>query len=237
MIEYQFNTEIVPKTQQEFVRSLLNSKDFSQSDRLLGFAKGRGITWFLHTNEELGMDCVRRHYYRGGLFGKLVKDRYLFTGLTRTRAAQEFQLLQKMQQWGLPVPRPIAFRIQRKFGTYQADILLEKMAKTQDLSHYLQQQPLDNFAYQQIGQLIRKLHQHQVHHSDLNIHNILRDENGKFWLIDFDKCRIQSGEKWKADNLARLLRSFQKEQQRLGIRFEPQNWEALLVGYESEIVS
>lgn len=77
MRTYQFNDELLDKSQRPLACQLLESENFDQSDRLLGSATGRGITYFLHT-PEFGVDCVRRHYYRGGLFGKWVKDRYLF---------------------------------------------------------------------------------------------------------------------------------------------------------------
>lgn len=233
MPNYQFNVQLVPLHQQAFVKQLLDCNDFAQSDRLLGSSTGRGITWLLNTHAELGVNSVRRHYYRGGFFGKLVKDRYLFTGVEHSRANKEFALLTQLHQWGLPVPRPIACKLTRQFGLYQADILLEKIEQTQDLSQFLQTQRLCATQYQQLGKLIRQLHNHQVHHSDLNIHNILIDNKGKFWLIDFDKCQCQQGEQWKSHNLARLLRSFHKEQGRLGILFEEQDWQALLAGYHS----
>lgn len=230
---YQFNSDIVPADQQLFVQQLLDCKNFSVSDRLQGCSKGRGTTWFLHTADKLGVDSVYRHYYRGGLFGKVIKDRYWFCNYDSTRAAKEFSLLRQLHQWGLPVPQPIAFKITRTFGCYQADILLQKIANTQDLSQRLQQSFLITEQYQQIGRLLRQLHNYQVHHSDLNIHNILLDEQGKFWLIDFDKCGIEQGESWKSANLDRLLRSFHKEQKRLNIHFTPQNWQALLTGYHA----
>ncbi|MDE4025769.1 3-deoxy-D-manno-octulosonic acid kinase, partial [Glaesserella parasuis] len=73
---YHFNTQLVADEKQSFVQQLLDCKDFSQSNRLLGSSKGRGTTWFLNTEKELGVNSVLRHYYRGGLFGKFVKDRY-----------------------------------------------------------------------------------------------------------------------------------------------------------------
>lgn len=229
---YQFNSELVSESNQSFIQSILDCKNFEKSDRLLGFSKGRGTTWFLHTQDKLGVDCVLRHYYRGGLFGKIVKDHYFFQSISQTRAAQEFELLNNMHQWGLPVPRPIAFKISRSLFCYQADILIEKIANTQDLSQLLQQQALTNDEYKQIGKLIRHLHDHQVHHSDLNIHNILRQTTtGQFWLIDFDKCKVQQGSEWKKENLARLLRSFNKEVNRLNIHFIQENWQALEKGY------
>ncbi|MBJ6889142.1 lipopolysaccharide kinase InaA family protein, partial [Vibrio cholerae] len=33
----------------------------------------------------------------------------------------------------------------------------------------------------------------------------------KVWIIDFDKCYVQSGHSWKQGNLKRLKRSFEKE--------------------------
>lgn len=243
MIYYHFNQTAFPilqtqegqtSVEQDFVKSLLNTRNFEKSDRLLGFSKGRGITWFLNTRPELGVNSVLRHYLRGGLFGKLIKQHYFFNGLARTRAMQEFTLLNQMVGWNLPVPRPIAVKIERRFCFYQADILLELIEKTQDLSKFLQKQPLATTQYQQIGTLIRRLHDHQIHHSDLNIHNILLDAEGKFWLIDFDKCGIAKGENWKADNLARLHRSFLKEQKRLNIHFQEADWQALLAGYHEQ---
>lgn len=233
MLYYHYNANIVPQNQQPFVEQLFTCKNFEKSDRLLGFSKGRGITWFLNTSPELGVNTVLRHYRRGGLFGKIVKDRYVFNGIEKTRAYQEFSLLEKMRAWGLPVPRPIAIQIKKGIFCYRADIMLEKVENTRDLSQILQKENLTNEQYQQIGKLIRQLHDHQVHHTDLNIHNILLDASGRFWLIDFDKCYIDSENNgWKQNNLARLLRSFHKEQGRLNIKFSEQDWENLLKGYQ-----
>lgn len=232
-IQYLFNADLIPEEQAEFVQSLLNCKTFENSDRLLGFSKGRGTTWFLNTTSELGINVVLRHYYRGGLFGKFIKDSYIFTRFENTRAYKEFFLLQQMLAWGLPVPRPVAIKVEKTLCCYRADIMLEKLENTQDLSKILQSQALSNEQYEQIGKLIRRLHNHQVHHSDLNIHNILLGNEGRFWLIDFDKCGIEQGESWKQSNLDRLLRSFKKEQTRLNILFNEENWQAVLKGYSA----
>ncbi|WP_150538917.1 3-deoxy-D-manno-octulosonic acid kinase [Actinobacillus vicugnae] len=235
MIFYHFNADLVPNSQLETVKSLLNCKNFVNSDRLLGSSKGRGITWFLNTQTELDVNVVLRHYYRGGLFGKLVKDQYFFNGLENTRAFQEFSLLAKLCEWNLPVPRPIALKVKKTCCWYQADIMLEKIEGAQDLSKFLQTNSLTDEQYQQIGKLIRQLHDHQVHHSDLNIHNILFvPTSGQFFLIDFDKCGTSTGDNWKSENLARLLRSFIKEQGRLNIQFNEQNWQWLLNGYHQQ---
>ncbi|MDG6881939.1 3-deoxy-D-manno-octulosonic acid kinase [Phocoenobacter uteri] len=231
---YQFNHDLLSESHLPQIKDLLTQSSFENHKLLLGFSKGRGITWFLKTDALFGMNSVKRHYYRGGLFGKLVKDHYFFTAYEKTRAVQEFNLLQKMYQWQLPVPRPIAVKIDKKCCIYTADILIEKLENTQDLSQFLQKNTLNSQQYFQLGQLIKKLHQHQVHHSDLNIHNILFDEeNNKFWLIDFDKCFIQTGNDWKSSNVERLLRSFNKEIERLNIQFQEADWQSFLEGYQS----
>lgn len=234
MFYYCFNATLVHKNYQNLLEQLFTCKNFEKSDRLLGFSKGRGTTWFLHTQSELGVNSVLRHYRRGGLFGKIIKDHYFFSGIEHTRAFQEFSLLEKMHAWGLPVPRPISIQIEKKFLCYRADIMIEKIENTHDLSQILQKQMLSEAQYQQIGKLIRHLHDHQVHHTDLNIHNILQDTSGQFWLIDFDKCYIQQRDSWKQSNLNRLLRSFNKEKSRLNIRFSEQNWQALMNGYQNK---
>ncbi|AWX14312.1 3-deoxy-D-manno-octulosonic acid kinase [Mergibacter septicus] len=203
-------------------------------NRVVATAKGRGVTWFLESQDLFGINAVLRHYYRGGMVGKFVKDRYYFQHLELTRSFAEFRLLQYLYQQGLPVPYPIAARVIKQGCFYQADILLQRIENAQDLTKVLQQAPLRKDVWYQIGQLIHQLHHHQVCHTDLNAHNILlqqQDKTIKLWLIDFDKCRIRQGEKWKAENLARLHRSFHKEAKRMQIHFGNADWQQLLKGY------
>ena len=75
------------------------------------------------------------------------------------------------------------------------------------------------------------MHQAQVNHTDLNIHNILLDKQGKVWLIDFDKCYVQAGESWKNSNLQRLLRSFNKELNKRQIKWREADWQCLANAY------
>lgn len=206
-----------------------------QQNRVLGSAKGRGTTWFVQTQDLFGVNCALRHYYRGGLWGKINKDRYYFTSLQETRSFAEFHLLNRLHQAGLPVPKPIGAHVhQHALGCYSADILTERIENAQDLTALLQHSELSAAAWQQIGSLIRRLHDMQICHTDLNAHNILVQhtaETEHYWLLDFDKCGEKSGNFWKAENLQRLHRSFVKEVGRLGIRFTEQHWQYLLAGY------
>ncbi len=85
------------------------------------------------------MQAALRHYRRGGLFGKLVKDNYWFSGWEQTRCAQEFQLLLTLINAGVHVPRPIAARAVKSGLTYQADLLSERIPNARDLVSILQE--------------------------------------------------------------------------------------------------
>ncbi|WP_086981681.1 3-deoxy-D-manno-octulosonic acid kinase [Vibrio aphrogenes] len=203
-------------------------------NKVLGSAQGRGTTWFVQTDN---LPAALRHYHRGGLFGKLVKDHYWFSQWHQTRSCEEFQLLQHLVKAGVNVPQPIAARAVKRTVCYQADILTQKIEGAEDLVGILQKHSLQREIYVLIGEQIRQLHQANVNHTDLNIHNILLDKHNKVWIIDFDKCHIEPelGETnlavWQKSNLDRLLRSFQKELTKRHIHWAEQDWAALEMGY------
>lgn len=196
---------------------------------IIGSAEGRGTTWFIQLD---GLQAALRHYRRGGFFGKLVSDHYIFTGYQKTRSVAEFHLLNDLKVKGVNVPTPIAAKVNKNGFSYQADLLSEKIPDAKDLVAILQSRQLTKQEYFTIGKEINKLHKAQVNHTDLNIHNILLDKNGDVWIIDFDKCYQESGEDWKSNNLQRLLRSFRKELQKRSIRWNESDWVRLLDGYK-----
>ncbi len=179
-----------------------------------------------------------RHYRRGGLIGKVLNDQYLFTGLANTRAWQELQLLQKLTKLALPVPKPVAARVCRQGMHYTADIVTVKIADAIDCHEHLSAQPLHHEIWLKIGNTIALLHQNQVYHHDLNIHNIMLDTQGKVWIIDFDKCAVKTGHRWKQNNLDRLLRSLLKERNKnQHYHYDKDCWQALMEGYQQASVS
>ena len=203
---------------------LFDADYWQEQGKILGSASGRGTTWFVQ------LDCMQaalRHYRRGGLFGKLVKDQYWFSGWEQTRSAQELNLLQILIDAGVNVPRPIAARAVKTGLTYQADLLSERIPNARDLVSILQEKPLSEVMYQKIGQEIAKMHKVNVNHTDLNSHNILIDGQDKVWIIDFDKCCQQSDGDWKQSNLDRLKRSFLKEKKKHQIHWHESDFELL----------
>lgn len=205
-------------------KQVFDAEFWQNADKVIGSAQGRGTTWFVQTET---IEAALRHYRRGGLFGKLVEDSYLFSSWEKTRSYQEFQLLNTLIKDGVNVPRPIAARAVKNGLAYKADLLSEKIPNARDLVSILMEKPLPAEMYQKIGLEIRKMHDAQVNHTDLNIHNILIDEHDKVWIIDFDKCFQQSGNGWKQSNLDRLKRSFEKEVGKCGIHWKLDDFQHL----------
>ncbi|WP_199610397.1 3-deoxy-D-manno-octulosonic acid kinase [Flocculibacter collagenilyticus] len=200
-----------------------------------GKSKGRAITWFFRFKEH---EFVLRHYYRGGLIGKFNKDLYIGMDEERSRAVKEFAMLKEMSNIGLPVPKPLAARIEKKwFCIYRADLIIERIANAKDLFQYLSKYPLNKSMWLKIGRTIADFHNNGVYHDDLNIHNIMLDKEHKCWLIDFDKGEIKKpSHSWQQENLKRLLRSFEKEKrQNVDLRWHLKDWDFLLQGYNEVI--
>lgn len=203
---------------------------WQQQNAVLGTAQGRGTTYFVQHKSN---QWVLKHYYRGGLIGKVINDRYFFTGHQNTRAVREFSLLKKLQALSLPAPKPIAIQIKKQGLYYQADILTERIAHAKDLVAILQHQPLSDEQWQKIGGCLQQFHHHGIYHHDLNAHNILIDNHENIWLIDFDRGEQRAPEKqWQQANMNRLLRSFNKEKQLYSdFHWRTEHWKMLLTGY------
>jgi 3-deoxy-D-manno-octulosonic acid kinase len=201
----------------DFSPEMLDSQYWQEKNAITGSAQGRGTTWFvqyetLSSTVASKSQWVLRHYFRGGLIGKIINDKYLFSGQKNTRAACEFQLLNTLQSLALPAPKPIAYRVTKQGPFYQADLLSSRIEHAQDLVAILSQGELAEPVWLEIGRVIRRFHDAGIYHHDLNSHNILVDDQDKVWLIDFDRGEQRAvSSPWQQANIARLLRSFEKE--------------------------
>jgi len=190
---------------------------------------GRGNTLILGDGEN---EYVLRHFRRGGLIGRLIRDSYLWLGEDRTRPFAEWRVLQKLANAGLPVPRPAVARYQRRGLFYSADIITVRVPGIRSLSARLAESPLDTEDWRRIGSGLCDFHDNGVNHADLNAHNVQLDESGQVWLLDFDRARIMPQGAWRQMNLARLHRSLQKiHRQDQRVNYSASCWEALLEGY------
>jgi len=212
--------------------SLFDPQWLQQHAQLKHIAHGRGEAWFVDFDQQ---HWVLRRYMRGGLVARFNKSHYFAPSLKQTRAWKEWQLLAKLYEAGLPVPRPVAARVCWHYinhGFYQAWLLIEKIPGAQTLSERLQIESLDDEVWNDIGGVIRQFHDHGVYHADLNANNILFDEVGKIYIIDFDRGNMRGPGHWKQDNVLRLQRSLNKLK---GIHetyhYSDSVWQALLRGY------
>jgi 3-deoxy-D-manno-octulosonic-acid transferase len=192
---------------------------------------GRG---HIHRVRDARGQYLLRHYYRGGLMARISRDLFLAQPLARTRAMAEFTLLAQLRARHLPVPQACAARHVRHGLFYRADILVALIPGATDVARRLHHdQALMPLQWHALGRAVRALHDEQVFHADLNCHNLMLDTQGQAWIVDFDKCGFRAGEHWKADNLARLLRSLRKE-----LRLNPQlhwsdaHWQPFMAGYD-----
>jgi 3-deoxy-D-manno-octulosonic acid kinase len=179
---------------------------------------------------------VLKHYYRGGAIASILKDRYLGFSVIKSRAFREFRLLKKMHELGLPVPVAVAAHTEKGILSYRADLVTEELKQTETLSDILSDRVLPDDAWQKIGQCIKRFHQHDIYHADLNARNILLSESMKIFLIDFDNSYIRPGsgsDTWKLQNLSRFKRSLLKFKNNTdGFNFDEDDWSALLAGYK-----
>jgi len=206
---------------------------------LLPTAQGRGSAWFVRAGDD---EWVLRHYSRGGLVGRFLRDTYLWSGESRVRAFQELRLTQALHERGLPVAVPVAAAYARAGLWYRCDLITRRIAGAAALSAQLAAGPLDAARWRGIGAVIARFHDAGVDHADLNAHNILlgqavhcgEGEGEGVSLIDFDRGCMRAPGNWQRSNLMRLRRSLVKVSRNMPVdRYDARCWDALMSGYET----
>ena len=190
---------------------------------------GRGNTMFVGN---IPRQFVLRHYRRGGLLGKLVRDTYVFSGEDLTRSFMEWRLLDKLAANNMNVPRPAAARFVRRGTFYTADLITVRIPDVVSLSQYIAAEDRDEAFWQSLGAAIWKFHEAGVYHADMNAYNVQVDKDGDIWMLDFDKGELKSPGPWQQETLSRLHRSLKKVLDLdPKLHFRATNWEQLLEGY------
>ncbi|MCB1843400.1 MAG: 3-deoxy-D-manno-octulosonic acid kinase [Halioglobus sp.] len=210
---------------------LFNVRGWSDARPVTGNLRssGRGQTTIVSDGKT---EFVLRHYMRGGLIGRLVRDVYAWSGEENTRPFAEWRLLYKMQALGLPVPRPAAARYRRSGMFYSADLLTVRVPGIEPLSQRLKSGYGDTGFWQRLGASLNAFHRHGVCHADLNAYNVQIDSKDALCLLDFDRGTIRRPGAWQAGNLARLHRSLRKIRALdPAIHWTDKDWRDLLDGY------
>lgn len=152
--------------------------------------------------------AVLRAYLRGGLIARVVRDRYLFAGYERSRCFREWRVLSRLHTQGLPVPQPLMAGCERRGLTYRAALitrLIENSISLPQAADILEPEHWDK-----LGRTLRRFFQAGVIHPDLNANNLLIDGDCNWYVIDFDRARIQDAPVDPGPMLSRLERSFDK---------------------------
>lgn len=198
---------------------------------LMGGARGRGNAWFI--DAPFG-PVVLRQYLRGGWAAKISRDRYLFSGVSRSRPLREFHLLAALHQQGLPVPRPVAAVCEHHGLLASGAIISVRIPAVQTLADWLEGAGTnpENAGWLSVGNCIRKFHDAGVWHADLNARNILLDSEQQVFLLDFDRARFTPGRKVSGKrNLSRLKRSLIKLWPPAQMPSMQPAWKNLMEGY------
>lgn len=132
---------------------------------------------------------VVKHYTRGGVFGRLISNRYFKWG--KTRAESEAEILTTVADLGVNVPLPLA-TIYRGSIFYRAWLVTNMIEGAQTLAE-LSIVDEDRTARLTV-ELIRQISilvSAGIWHVDLHPGNVLVDADDKIYIIDFDKsCKF-----------------------------------------------
>jgi len=160
----------------------------SAVDSVLG---GRSSVAIAHI-EGLG-SVVIKYYIRGGLLRLLVERTYLKWG--KTRCQIEYELLQKVTNLGVSVPKPIAYG-SRGGLFYRAWLVTREIKGQQSLAQlaFSDVERVCNVMSQVVDDVSILINNH-ILHIDLHPGNVLVDGNNRTFLVDFDKAYLCPGDK------------------------------------------
>lgn len=197
----------------------------------VGRASGRAAAIFIDA-PELG-PLVLRHYHRGGLPGRISRDRYVYRGLAASRPFREFRILCQALQDGLPVPAPVAAAVHREGLRYRGDILMTRIPNARSLADLLAQDA--ECDWPALARAIGVTHRAGYWHADLNARNVIWD--GRRWtLIDWDRGEKRAPGAWGAQNIRRLQRSLDKLQAHGELDYDLADWNRMLEAYRATVV-
>lgn len=190
---YQFGT-CTPLTELQMNRLIgFFSQPPPKTNSVLG---GRSSVGY-HRIDDLGPVAVK-HYKRGGLWGRLVKRRYLKWG--KSRSQLEFELLLKAQDLGINVPEPLLYAHRGRW-IYLAWLVTREIKQPQSLARLsLNDEKRARQVMASVIDQISRLIDHGIWHVDLHPGNVVIDQNDRVFLLDFDKGSLHQGNKMRLRN-------------------------------------
>jgi 3-deoxy-D-manno-octulosonic acid kinase len=133
-------------------------------------------------------DVVIKQYARGGVLRRLVKSSHLKIGKI-VRSQWEFLTLHRVRQLGVRAPLPIAF-VYTDGLFYKAWLVMEKIPEAHSLAFLANSnERAVRYSASEVIRQIEILVRNQIFHLDLHPGNVLVDNQGMVWFIDFDKAK------------------------------------------------
>lgn len=188
-------------------------------DRLEG---GRGPVPLLET--PVGERWAVRHCWRGGMLGRLLRDRHLRAGTPRPFAELEVQSILSSQ--GVATPRVTAAVVYGEGPWYQGDVATVQVPAAADLASLSLGTRRWGGAERErawfaAGVLLRTFFATGARHADLNLRNVLVSrDTGEACLLDLDRCTTggRPGPRAERRMMDRFHRSRRKLERLLGAR-------------------
>jgi 3-deoxy-D-manno-octulosonic acid kinase len=122
--------------------------------------------------------------------------------------------------------------VYRTGAIYTADIITTYLPNTRKLSWFIEQGQVPANAWRRVGGVVRAVHDRGVDHPDVTAHNILLDDRGEVFLVDFDNARAKPPGKWQMLGVERLQRSLRKVALETGTAFDAGAWREFMQGYD-----
>ena len=204
----------------------------------------------IYTFKDEGTSLVLKHYVHGGMLAPLLGDHYLWRDLERARMWQEFSVLERLVRLRMPVPVPYAVRVERSGPFYRGQLVTRHLDPGEppwlSLAQALAERKLDHGEWRALGATIRRFHNADLCHGDLNAHNILlppansKTATEQVYIVDFDQAHfVDDSEKkkkslswWRNGNLDRLQRSLcNLGAHKITRPFTIGNWSSFTAGY------
>jgi tRNA A-37 threonylcarbamoyl transferase component Bud32 len=158
----------------------------AQASHRLG---GRGSVSRIHL-DPIGPVVVKT-FRRGGFLAHGIKRTYLRIG--KTRAQAEFEQLETAGELGIRTPQPVAFA--HKGGLfYQNWLATLEIPSVETMAQISRTNPQRiPAALESLGRQVALLMDHGILHADFHPGNVLVDNSGTVYLVDFDKTKICGG--------------------------------------------
>ena len=152
-------------------------------------------------------NTIARRCRRGGLIRWLTRDGYL-----RNRPRAEFEVHRAAAEAGLPVPELLGVCWEKCGFLYRGALATRAIDAVELLDALRNSGEKPEAHLRATGAAAARMHNAGIWHADLQVRNVLVDDTGAIYLIDWDRSRQRKGlsRYQRAMNCYRFRRSLEK---------------------------